>query len=256
MLHSQNRSRRGDARSSLLRLVVLALFCALAYVSMFVFRFKVAFLTFDIKDAIITIGGLLFGPLAAVSMSLVVSVLETFTVSDTGFYGFIMNFASTAAFSGACSLVYRYRKRFSGAVIGLMTAVVTMTSVMLLMNLIITPLYLTGSSAADVAAMIPTLLLPFNLTKAILNAALVLLLYKPVSRALRAAKVLPTSMLYDAAPSPAEGTPEERALHRRMARRNTIIALALGGVLLVGSILAFFLLLDGELHLFQNLFGG
>ena len=63
---------------------------------------------------------------------------------------------------------------------------------MLLANLLITPLYLTymlgvPSTMADVAAMLPTVLLPFNFIKAVLNGALVLLIYKPVSLALKRA---------------------------------------------------------------------
>jgi hypothetical protein len=46
---------------------------------------------------------------------------------------------------------------------------------------------------AMVVELIPTLLLPFNLTKAVLNAGVVLALYKPLITALRAAKVLPKS---------------------------------------------------------------
>jgi hypothetical protein len=42
-----------------------------------------------------------------------------------------------------------------------------------------------GGSVADVATMIPKILLPFNLVKATLNAALVLLLYKPLSKTLK-----------------------------------------------------------------------
>ncbi|MBQ8258749.1 MAG: hypothetical protein IJY97_04220 [Clostridia bacterium] len=41
--------------------------------------------------------------------------------------------------------------------------------------------------------LIPTLLFPFNLTKAVLNAGVVLALYKPLITALRAAKLLPKS---------------------------------------------------------------
>ena len=77
----------------------MALLCALAYICEFVFRIKVSFLTFDAKDAIIAIGALAFGPVSGVAMSLVVALLELVTVSETGFYGFLMNFLSSAVFS-------------------------------------------------------------------------------------------------------------------------------------------------------------
>ena len=234
------------------RMVVLALFCALAYATMFVFRFNVAFLTFDLKDVFLTIGGLLFGPIAAVVMSLLVAVLEFITVGDTGFYGFIMNFVSSAVFTGVCALVYRYKKKLSGAVIGLIAAVITMTAVMMVMNLFVTPLYMENTSSADVAKMIPTLLLPFNLTKAVFNAALVLLLYKPVSRALKAAGFTPSPGRLSA--ETAEKPAEDGAARKSVNVKNTLLALAIGTVLLAASIVIFVFILHGELEWLHNPF--
>ena len=64
---------------------------------------------------------------------------------------------------------------------------------MLLWNYLITPLYMTGFSRADVAAMLPTLFLPFNLAKGGMNMAATLLIYPPVVAALRGAGVVPPS---------------------------------------------------------------
>jgi len=251
---THKRANRGadSGKHSVYRMVVMALFCALAYATMFVFRFNVLFLTFDLKDVFLTIGGLLFGPVAAVVMSLLVAALEFITVGDTGFYGFIMNFVSSAVFTGVCALVYKYRKKLSGAVIGLAAAVVSMTAVMMLLNLVITPLYMANTTAGDVAKMIPTLLLPFNLTKAVFNAALVLLLYKPVSRALKAAGLMP------AASHPVGehvAQPDgDVASHKRVNLKNTLLALLIGGILLAVAILLFALILHGEMEWLHNPF--
>ena len=67
---------------------------------------------------------------------------------------------------------------------GLTSGCFAMVACMLLANLFITPLYMATSMAA-VAAMIPTLLLPFNIVKGILNVGVTLLLYKPLSKMLR-----------------------------------------------------------------------
>ena len=174
------------------RMVTVALFCALAYAAMLIFRINVSFLTFDVKDAIITICGLTFGPISAVVSSLLVSVLELVTISDTGFYGFLMNFISSATFSFVVAIIYKYKKNIIGAVIGIITAVFSLTAVMIAFNLFITPLYM-GVDRSTVVGMIPTLLLPFNFTKAIFNGAIVLLLYKPVSVALKATKLIARS---------------------------------------------------------------
>ena len=238
-------------------MVILALFVALAYATMFVFRFNVTFLTFDLKDVFLTIGGLLFGPIAAIVTSLLVAVLEFITVGDTGIYGFIMNFVSSAVFTGACALVYKYHKRLSGAVIGLVAGVISMTVVMLLLNLIVTPLYMSGTSAGDVAKMIPTLLLPFNLIKAVLNAALVLLFYKPVSRALRASKLMPGTSTATSAPAAGEiPAAQTKGAGSRFSWKNTLLAVAIGVVSLTSAILIFIFVLHGELEWIHNPFAG
>ena len=70
---------------------------------------------------------------------------------------------------------------------------VALVAVMLLWNYLITPLYMPGFTRADIAAMLPTVFLPFNLVKGGLNMAVILLLYKPVATALRRARLVPES---------------------------------------------------------------
>ena len=177
-------------REKLLRMVVVAVFCALAYACQFVFRIHVSFLTFDAKDAIMAIGAMIFGPVWGVVMAFLVAFLEFLTLSGTGVYGFIMNFASSAAFTAICAGVYKHKRTMLGAVLGLLSAVLGTTALMMVLNLIVTPYYMTGGSVKAVAELIPTLLLPFNLTKSLMNAGLVLVLYKPVSLALKKARIL------------------------------------------------------------------
>lgn len=174
------------------QMIGVALFTALAYVVMILIHFPVGFLTLDLKDAIITLCGLCFGPLAALFASAVVPLLEFLTVSSTGVYGLIMNFIGTATFSLTVSLIYRYRKNLIGAIVGLISGVFAMTAAMMIANLIVTPYYMHATVEA-VREMIPTLLLPFNLVKAIFNAATVMLLYKPLSLALQKTGFLPAS---------------------------------------------------------------
>ena len=177
---------------SIKRLVLLAMFVAVAYALQFVFRIKVQFLTFDAKDAVLTIGAMICGPISAITMSTVIGVMEFFFISDTGFWGMLMNILGSIAFSFTASAIYKFRRTFWGAIIGLSCSVVVMIAVMLVSNLLITPIY-TGMAMGDVAKMIPALLLPFNFAKAIFNAALVLILYKPMITALRRAKLIPSS---------------------------------------------------------------
>lgn len=171
------------------KLTAISVFCALAYICVFLIRFKVSFLTFDLKDAIMTIGAMYFGPVAAIAMPAVVSLIEYLTISDTGVYGLIMNFLSSFSFCLVSSIIYRFRKNISGAVISLVSAVTVMTGVMLVANIFITPYYM-HVPMAEVKALIPTMLFPFNLIKGIVNASVVMILYKPFSSALKSSGIL------------------------------------------------------------------
>lgn len=166
------------------RMTAVAMFCALAYACMYFVKIPVGFLTMDVKDSVIILCSLLFGPAAGLIIAVAVPFLELITISGTGVYGFIMNALSSVTFSLTAGLIYRYKRSMAGALIALASGVFAVTAVMILANLLVTPYYI-GGSVADVAAMIPKLLLPFNLVKAILNAAIVLLLYKPLSKILK-----------------------------------------------------------------------
>ena len=216
-------------RENLLRMVVVAVFCTLAYACQFVFRIHVSFLTFDAKDAVMAIGAMIFGPVWGAVMAFLVAFLEFLTLSGTGVYGFIMNFASSAAFTAICAGVYKHRRTMIGAVLGLSVAVLGTTALMMLLNLLVTPYYMTGGSVKAVVELIPTLLLPFNLTKSLMNAGLVLVLYKPVSLALKKAKVL-------------KGGPDKFTFDKKT------VAVLIGGLSLIAvCVVIFLVVLHGNL---------
>lgn len=173
-------------------LAAMALLTALAVAADMFLRISGigGFLTYEPKDVIITIGAFIFGPVAGLLMSLVVCLVEMVTVSSTGPIGLLMNFLSSAMFVGVASVIYYRKKTMLRAIIGLISAVFAMTAVMLLWNYIVTPMYM-GVPREQVLAMFFPLLIPFNLIKASLNAALVLLLYKGVVTALRKSKLVP-----------------------------------------------------------------
>ena len=164
------------SRERVKRLVFIALFAALAYASTLIIHPKVLFLTSDVKDTVITLAAMSFGPLAGVIISFLTALIELVTISETGIYGFVMNFCGSAVFSVTASLIYKHKKTFVGGIIGLVAAVFSMTAAMLLANILVTP-YFMKSSTEEVIKMIPTVLLPFNFLKALTNAAFVIGLY-------------------------------------------------------------------------------
>ena len=185
-------AKRLDVRT----VVSTGMLCAIAYVVMFISKTifapltVVGFLTFDMKDVIIAIGGFLYGPLNALCISVVTSLIEMVTVSETGPIGLLMNVLSTIAFVCPAAFIYKRRQTLSAAIVGLAIGGVLMTGIMLLWNYLITPLYMNVPRDV-VVAMLPTAFLPFNLVKALMNGALTMLLYKPVVTALRKARLVP-----------------------------------------------------------------
>ncbi len=171
-------------------IAVTGMITAAAFLITFVFRFKVSFLTFDFKDAFIALAALMYGPIYGVASAGIVSLLEFLTVSDTGVYGLIMNFLSSATFSFVCGIIYKYRRTFSGAILSLIFAAISVVAVMIMANIFITPFYM-GLPRSAVFPMILPLLLPFNLAKTVMNASSTLLLYKPVTSALKRMNILP-----------------------------------------------------------------
>ena len=228
-MHNVN-SNNGDSATK--KLVVSAMFCAMAYVAMFVFRFKVSFLTFDFKDVFISILSLLYGPAYGVMSAAVVALLELVTVSDTGWYGLVMNFLSSGTFALAIGLIYKYKRTFYGAILAVVTGVVSMVTVMMLANLFITPFYM-GVVRTAVINLIPSLLLPFNLCKGVMNAAVMLLLYKPVVSLLRKTKLVKTGN------------------SQYGADMKTVLLMIFSVLFIILSLIVIFIVLDGNYDFFR-----
>ena len=167
------------------QMVMLALLAAISYMIVSLIRIPVVmFLKYEPKDVIITIGGFLFGPMASFVVSLLVSLIEMVTISETGPIGALMNLLSTSCFACTAAIIYKKNRTLKGAILALVIGTVFMTAAMLLWNWLFTPLYM-GYPRDAVAAMLVPVFLPFNLLKAGLNSAFVLFLYKPLVTALR-----------------------------------------------------------------------
>ncbi len=212
-------------------LVGIATFSALAFVVALTCKLIpliANFLSLDLKDAVISMASFIYGPAAAVIISLIVAFIELFTISTTGWYGFIMNFVSSAVFSLVATLIYRKIRNINGALIAFFSATVATTVVMLLLNIFVTPLYMTSvgipMDSLGVIEMIPSILLPFNFSKALLNSAIAMLIYKPLSMALRRIGL-------------ASGDASKMTFNR-----GTVIILSVGTVSMIAAIIILFII--------------
>lgn len=178
-------------RTQTQKITLTAMFCALAYAAVAIGRVPVVlFLKYDPKDIIITLSGLIISPATAMVVSVVSSVIEMLTVSDTGIIGCVMNIISSCSFACTAAFIYKKKRTLSGAGIGLVSGCLVMAVVMLLWNYCVTPLYMGYPREAVVELLLPAFL-PFNLIKGGLNAAFTFILYKPVISSLRKARLLP-----------------------------------------------------------------
>jgi len=201
------------SREKTRQLTILAMLSVMAYVLMVYGRIPVIsvplVLKYDPKDVIFVIGGFIYGPLPVFLMSIVVSFIEMITVSDNGLVGFLMNVVSTCAFACTAAFIYKKIHSLNGAVLGLVVGWIGMAVAMVLWNYIVTPIYLaslahgwsdlkllaeeTRKWRPIVTGMLIPVFLPFNLLKGGLNAAVTMLLYKPVRAGLSKSKLLPES---------------------------------------------------------------
>lgn len=231
--------KNSKSSTAIRKITALGIFVALAYLSLFAFRISGigGFLTFDIKDTIVCLSAMIFGPAAGVSIALLVALIEMITVSGTGIWGFIMNFSSTAVFSAVASCVYMYlpkfKKTIKGAIMGLLLAVLTSTMTMMLLNIFVTSIYL-GVEREAVFKMLVPVLLPFNFSKSLLNAACVMLLYKPIKEVLKKT-----------------GFIRSTSENYRFDRRSVILAIV--GIVIIISCLVFFVFaMDGQFKFFDK----
>ena len=183
-------------KTDIRKMAMIGMLCAVSFLMVLVGRLVpnvAGFLSYDPKDAMVAISGFVFGPVSAMIISVIVSFIESISISDTGPIGLFMNVISTCAFALPAALIYKKNRSMGGAIFGLTVGVIFMTCCMVFWNYLITPYYMKNVSRSAIAGMLLPVFIPFNLIKGGLNMGLTLLLYKPIITALRRVHVVPRS---------------------------------------------------------------
>ena len=185
MKSNKNAQRK---RSGGMVFVYLAMFAALSIVLVSFIHFPfpflpgAQFLEYDPADVPILIGTFAFGPASGLLLTLVVSVVQGITVSaGSGPWGILMHFVATGSMAAVAGLVYKKHHSFKGAIAALGFGALTMTVVMVPLNLLITPIY-TGASVQFVAGMLLPAIIPFNLIKSVVNCVVTFIVYKHIMK--------------------------------------------------------------------------
>ena len=161
----------------------LAMMAAISVVLLLLIRIPfppAPFLVYDPADMPIYITAFAYGPVAGLLVTIIVSLIQAFVLGGDGLYGFLMHVVATGIVALVIGVLYKRKKTKKNAIVCLVIGVVVAVVVMAGMNLLITPFYM-GVDVKAVIAMLPTVIIPFNLIKAGLNSVLTFLLYKRLS---------------------------------------------------------------------------
>lgn len=164
------------------QMVVMALMVAISVIVSFI-EFPIIaaapFLKLDVSLAVVAIVGFAYGAGPGLVVGILSVIIHSLFMGDLA--GGIMNTLVIIGYILPSTLIYRRGKNLKSAIIGLIVGSIGLIIMALLGNLFVTPVY-TGMPVDAIVAMIPTILLPFNLIKAVVNSVLVALLYRSVGK--------------------------------------------------------------------------
>lgn len=138
------------------------------------------YLEYDMADVPVLLGAYLLGPGPGMIILCVVSVIQAFFLGGNGIIGMTMHICASGVLLLTAALVYRaLGKSTKAMIISLIAGTLAMALVMIPLNLIFTVHFL-GTPREAVIALLPTVIVPFNLIKAGLNCFLFFLLCKSI----------------------------------------------------------------------------
>lgn len=172
---------------SLNQMVKMGMLAGLAIVLMIPLRFPLFadFLTYDPADVPILIGTFMFGPVAGLVITAIVAVLQAILLTPQGgWVGLVMHFIATGTLVLVAGTIYKKIHTIKGAIVALVAGALSMTLITIPANLFFDVKFY-GYPYEAVKAMLLPAIIPFNLVKGFGNSLLVLLIYKPLSKALK-----------------------------------------------------------------------
>ena len=183
------------------RLVLMAMFTALAYVVSFLeiplfAATPASFLKLDFGNVFILLISFLLGPMEGIIVCILKELLRLIG-SSSGGVGEIANALMTVSYIALPSIVYQYRKGIKTVVVMLGIACLIGTGAGLLVNrLILFPLYaelmggsIFGMTVTEAFAALWGFILLFNMIKTVAVGVLTMLLYKRLSNFIKRIKV-------------------------------------------------------------------
>lgn len=163
------------------QLVTMALMCAIGTLLSFI-EFPllpgVTWLKFDASNMPAMVAGFAYGPAGGVAVGIVTAIIHGLLMAD--FTGALMNILVVTCFVLPAALIYKKKRTYKFAIIGLVFSIIAGVIGSIIGNLLLTPSWLGVPFDAVVALIIPVLI-PFNLLKGLLNSVITLIVYKSIS---------------------------------------------------------------------------
>ena len=187
---------------TMVKIAILTAISAIIMLFEFPLPFAPSFYELDLSDAVILMGGFAMGPLAAVIMEFLKNVLNLFLNGTiTAGVGELANFVIGCSLVVPASLIYKYKKTFKGAILGLAVGTISLVIIGCFVNyFVMIPAYVylsgfpmqailsMGKEANSLVNSLETLIIfsvvPFNFVKGVACSVISLLLYKRLSKIL------------------------------------------------------------------------
>lgn len=186
-------------------LVKIGILAGIGFILMFfeiAVPFAPPFMKIGLNDVPALIGSFSMGPLAGVTVQLIINILALIIRgSTTGGVGEISNFIVGATFVSVAGYIYKRKKDLKHAVVAMLLGVISMTIVATLSNyFVIFPLYArimipmdeiikmggkVNARVSDLKAFMLYIVVPFNLVKGTIVSIITRLIYKSISPILK-----------------------------------------------------------------------
>lgn len=197
-MNQLNRSKSFTSTQFMTRVAILSVISFLImYIQVPLAFIAPPFMQVDASDVPALIGGFAMGPFAGIAIEFFKNTMTLLIKgSSTSGVGELSNFIVGSTFVGIASFVYKGRKTYGRAFIGLFLGTISMSFVAVLSNyFFVFPLYgkimglegiiqmgnAVSSSITDLWTMMIYSVAPFNLIKGFILSILTLLIYKKVS---------------------------------------------------------------------------
>lgn len=164
------------------RLIAIALFGAVATVLMWFPKFPLLpaapFMSYDFSDVPVLIGTFSLGPAAGFFIVTIKNALYFLTRARHGLIGTFMNWSTTLVFILAAGAFYHWVRRDRwGALIGMLIGTGLFTVVGVFLNIYVA-LPIWGIPSEQIAPLVATAVIPFNLLRGAISTLMTMLLYR------------------------------------------------------------------------------